>query len=726
MTMAGTNPNNPAMLEAMQQIQQAIQSSAAIYSEATGKVSDMAKDIATQNIDFFKQSSAQAQALLQPFQAAGQSSVGTLQGLLGINGAAAQTKAMQTTMGTAASMGMQLNNQVMTSIFGSGPSYSYQAPVQSQQPRNDYSSLQQQLQAKADPLQSQYNQLGSQLRDYNDQLYSLQQKQSPYQDAVTKANKALQDGPEQYQIKRAQQLQDQLNPLYQQQKDLAQTNTLGITQAQRVDLNNNGINSTDPVVKQRAEAMQQMQQQISNLESARNSYNNGTNSGVTDYTSHLQQQLEQAQQGTATPYQQQIQDLQNKINPLQSQYNTNYNQLQAVAKAQQGLNTTSPNGNNTGPLTADPQMLAYTNSILGNGLSGITDQTSAQSLYDQAGKQAQAQQQAQVQAQQLQGQYNQQGQNLASMMNGGLQGQYQQGLQGGSPAQQGVQAGGQNISLPGGGTIQYNQGTQSPVIGYLNQLTGGQGQQSINNSTQNPTNYMNNTLSSLNNQNNGAIANFLNNGAVQSSMNAMTKYGSQAIQNSAASKGMLNSGNTMANLYDYGQSLAGQYLVPQIGNITNQVLGSGTSLANAGLGANASLANQYLGAGASLAGGLATAQMGANTALSTSAMGNQSQGLNSLLNTGLSGAQTQAGVYGQLGQSVGNENSQMGQTQSNAILSNAQNQSNALMSGAQLQFQMAQMGLLNHSSANTDPNVGSGIMAGGIAGTMGLAALFGL
>lgn len=195
---------------------------------------------------------------------------------------------------------------------------------------------------------------------------------------------------------------------------------------------------------------------------------------------------------------------------------------------------------------------------------------------------------------------------------------------------------------------------------------------------------------------------FTNNTIVQQSLAAMNKLGQQATQNSAAARGMLNSGNTMAELYNQGQAIAGQYLLPQITSLSNNIMGNVNSAGNAQLQGQQQLANTTIGN-----------MMGANTAVANNAMNSQISGLSGLLGSGLSAAQTQAGVLGNLGSSVAQQNTNMANTQSNAILSNAQQQSNALMSNAQLQLSAAQ--------ANLRPDVDG--IGGGLLSALGGSAL---
>ena len=201
---------------------------------------------------------------------------------------------------------------------------------------------------------------------------------------------------------------------------------------------------------------------------------------------------------------------------------------------------------------------------------------------------------------------------------------------------------------------------------------------------------------------------FRNNTIVNQSLNAMNRLGGEAVQNSAAARGMLNSGNTLSELYNQGQAIAGQYLIPQITSLSNNIMG------NVGSAGNAMLSAQQ-----GLAGGITSSMLGANTSIANSAMGNQLSGLQGLMGQGLNSAQTQAGVLTGLGGAVAGQNTNMANTQSNAILSNAQQQSNALMSNAQLQLSAAQANL-RPSSGGMLEGLGSAFAGAGL-GTLAAA-----
>lgn len=239
----------------------------------------------------------------------------------------------------------------------------------------------------------------------------------------------------------------------------------------------------------------------------------------------------------------------------------------------------------------------------------------------------------------------------------------------------------------------------------LQQLTG----------TSNAGQYASNLINGLTSGANSAVNNFTNNAVVQNSMNALDQYGQQSVQNSAAANGMLNSGNTLMNLYNMGSGLAGQYLVPQISATANNVLDQGITSANnfvsSGVGADTSLANSLIGA---------------NTTASDTALTNASSALGQSAALGQNAATTQAGVLSNLGSSVAQQNTNTANTQSNAILSNANAQSNALLQNAQLQY-LTQS--LTPASSGGGLGQAAGAIGGGIASQgllAGVGAMFGI
>lgn len=237
-----------------------------------------------------------------------------------------------------------------------------------------------------------------------------------------------------------------------------------------------------------------------------------------------------------------------------------------------------------------------------------------------------------------------------------------------------------------------NQGP-NPFMSVMNQLTGMQdsGAAARGILEADPTQYANKlTRAGIDNAEYATDA-FRNNSVVQQSLESMNDLGRRAVQNSAASKGMLNSGRTMSELYNQGQAISGQYLIPQMTSLANTTMNNTNQSGNAMLGAQAGLANQIIGSGTQLAGQLANSMIGSNTTMAGNILGNSTQGLSSLANMGASAAGTTASVLGNLGGAIAGQNTQMGNTISNATMAAAQNQSQANLAGAQLQLQMAQM-----------------------------------
>jgi len=149
---------------------------------------------------------------------------------------------------------------------------------------------------------------------------------------------------------------------------------------------------------------------------------------------------------------------------------------------------------------------------------------------------------------------------------------------------------------------------------------------------------------------NGAGGNQAAQGAFQSSpgYNFQMQQGTQALDRSAAGKGLFGSGNNAAALTQYGQGLANQ----DYGNWLSRLQGLGTqglaaaggqtarqgSLAGIDTGQGNALANIYTGAANNMASGVNTAANNAQTA--------DAQGINNLLGTLLGGANLGMGAMG--------------------------------------------------------------------------------
>lgn len=140
----------------------------------------------------------------------------------------------------------------------------------------------------------------------------------------------------------------------------------------------------------------------------------------------------------------------------------------------------------------------------------------------------------------------------------------------------------------------------------------------------NPNGYVNGILNSLIDPATGAVNTWMNSKVVTDVLDSMNKYGADAVQNSAAAKGMLNSGNTLNELYKMGQGNAGQYIVPYAGQLANNVLTQGVGAANNLLNTGVNAANNLMGNATTQQGQI----LGANTDLINSRNNMLVQGAN--------------------------------------------------------------------------------------------------
>ena len=123
--------------------------------------------------------------------------------------------------------------------------------------------------------------------------------------------------------------------------------------------------------------------------------------------------------------------------------------------------------------------------------------------------------------------------------------------------------------------------------------------------------YANDVLNQLIDPAQGAVNNWMNSGVVKDVMNATVGAGTNAVQNAQAARGMLNSGQTLAELQRVGTNAAGQYIVPYAGQLANNVMSQGVATANNRLNNYYSL----LGKGADFANQQTSNAMQAGTAL---------------------------------------------------------------------------------------------------------------
>lgn len=194
---------------------------------------------------------------------------------------------------------------------------------------------------------------------------------------------------------------------------------------------------------------------------------------------------------------------------------------------------------------------------------------------------------------------------------------------------------------------------------------------------QDPAQFSNNLISTLMDPVTGAVTK-----ATQGFTDSMMKYGVQAIDASAASKGMLNSGRTITQAQDYGMGVAGQYIIPAIQNVlgmgvtagtnqANQIMQGGTALS----GQQTSLANQYM-----------SSMSQSGTQLAASSISSTQNALANLLNNATGAATTGAGLAGQQGTTGSGYNMQTGQYKADNALLRGKVESDALNTIGQLQF----------------------------------------
>ncbi len=198
----------------------------------------------------------------------------------------------------------------------------------------------------------------------------------------------------------------------------------------------------------------------------------------------------------------------------------------------------------------------------------------------------------------------------------------------------------------------------------------------------------------------GAVNNWINSDVVKNTMAAAMNSGTNTVQNAAAARGMLNSGQTLAELQKVGTNAAGQYIVPMAGQLANNVLTQGTSLANnrlsnyySLLGKGADFVNQQMGnnigAGVSLANtnannanSMQQAQMQQQTAIS----GQQAQLANTQLAAQAQAQQATAQNYQNLGNYAGAQNTYQNDIYGNTQLAGSNIEANRIQQAQQLQM----------------------------------------
>jgi hypothetical protein len=190
-------------------------------------------------------------------------------------------------------------------------------------------------------------------------------------------------------------------------------------------------------------------------------------------------------------------------------------------------------------------------------------------------------------------------------------------------------------------------------------------------------NFVQDTLKGLIDPATGAVNSWMNSGVVKNVMDATINSGSNAVQNLAASRGMLDSGQTLAELQKVGTNAAGQYIVPYAGQLANNVLTQGANLAGTELqtGVNAAQ-NMY---------GLANQQVGNVLNATTSTANNRLNNYYNLLGKGMDFAQ----------QTSNNRNSMTGNLVNAGV--NLANTSGQLGAGMMTADQNARAGLMSNA-----------------------------
>lgn len=216
----------------------------------------------------------------------------------------------------------------------------------------------------------------------------------------------------------------------------------------------------------------------------------------------------------------------------------------------------------------------------------------------------------------------------------------------------------------------------------------------------------NNILNSLIDPATGAVNNWINSGVVKDVMDATLKSGTNAVQNAAAARGMLDSGQTLSELNKVGVNAAGQYIVPYAGQLANTVLNQGANLANSRmsnyynlLGKGADFANSMMQTQAAMTQGLAgqynslagntLSNLQNNSSKQAIEQGSQQlMGAMNLMNQGQQAAQTTANAYGNLASQAAVQNIYGNEIYGNNQLQSANIEANRISQFNQLQMQM--------------------------------------
>lgn len=250
-------------------------------------------------------------------------------------------------------------------------------------------------------------------------------------------------------------------------------------------------------------------------------------------------------------------------------------------------------------------------------------------------------------------------------------------------------------------------------------------------------NFAANTINSMVDPANNVVNNYLNNSFLNPAINAMTTQGTNAIMSNAGAKGMLGSGQVLQDIYNNGQSIAGQYIIPGIQQLSSQVLQSGTTSANNELNNRTSyntslnnlqgqmssdMLNTAAGLSADTSYKYANMLSGQTTGAFNAQASNNSSALSNLFNTGAGAGSTQSQQQYGVGSQAATQNQWAAEVVNTGTLASASAQANAELQKRQLQYMGTQYGL------NTPKNNGFelGTLAGGNMAMMGLAMLGGI
>ncbi|CAB4212261.1 hypothetical protein UFOVP1437_12 [uncultured Caudovirales phage] len=237
----------------------------------------------------------------------------------------------------------------------------------------------------------------------------------------------------------------------------------------------------------------------------------------------------------------------------------------------------------------------------------------------------------------------------------------------------------------------------------------------------------------------GAVNQWMNSDVVKNVMNATVGAGTNAVQNAQAARGMLDSGQTLAELQKVGTNAAGQYIVPYAGQLANNVLSTGAGLANnrlsnyySLLGKGVEFANNMIGQQASMTQNLTNQYAGMGNQFlgnlqnqSNVTANNQNNlmqgGLANLMSGGQQAANTTANIYGNLGGNVAGQNVYGNDAYGNAQMQSAGIEANRANQASQLQVLMDQQDRKAKAQ-----NFGAMFNGGGLALSLGAMALGGL